>query len=139
MDAMMHLEFPAAVPEIPVSDLKQAATYYHDVLGFDIDWGEEAGGIMGISKGQCRLFLTNEAFRKYYENAIPVLVWINLNSKEEVDEPHKLWKDRNAKIVSPPESKSWGLHEFSVADPDGNFFRNFFDFATWNHLCPPHG
>lgn len=126
----MYSELPAAVPEIPVSDLKQATAYYRDVLGFNIDWGDEAGGIMGISKGQCRMFLTNEAFRKHYQNAIPVLVWINLNSKEEVDELHKLWKDRDAKIVSPPESKSWGLHEFTVADIDGNLFRVFYDFRT---------
>jgi hypothetical protein len=29
-----------------------------------------------------------------------------------------------------PESKSWGLHEFTAADPDGNLFRVFYDFAT---------
>ena len=26
--------------------------------------------------------------------------------------------------------KPWGLHEFTVADPDGNLFRVFYDFAT---------
>jgi len=26
--------------------------------------------------------------------------------------------------------KSWGLHEFTAADPDGNLFRVFYDFAT---------
>jgi hypothetical protein len=64
----MYTEFPAAVPEIPVSDLTKAAAYYHDILGFNIDWGGEDGGIMGISKGNCRMFLTTEAFRKHYQN-----------------------------------------------------------------------
>ena len=55
----MNPEFPAAVPEIPVRDIDKAAEYYEKHLGFEIDWGGEDGGIAGISKGHCRLFLTN--------------------------------------------------------------------------------
>jgi hypothetical protein len=57
------LEFPGAVPEIPVSDLKKAVAYYENNLGFSIDWGGESGGIAGISKGHCRMFLTDGTFR----------------------------------------------------------------------------
>ncbi len=49
----METEFPGAVPEIPVSDVDTAAAYYKNQLGFRIDWGSEAGGIAGISKGSC--------------------------------------------------------------------------------------
>lgn len=126
----MKLEFPAAVPEIPVSDLKTALAYYESSLGFTIDWDGEGGGIAGISKGQCRMFLTNSGFREGYRNVAPVLVWLNLNSKDQVDELHRLWSASQVKIVSPPESKPWGLHEFTAADLDGNLFRVFYDFAT---------
>jgi len=51
----MNFEFPGAVPEIPVSDLKKAVAYYGNNLGFSIDWGAEGGGIVGISKGHCRM------------------------------------------------------------------------------------
>jgi hypothetical protein len=34
-----------------------------------------------------------------------------------------------ARIVSPPESKPWKLHEFTAADLDGNLIRVFYDFA----------
>jgi catechol 2,3-dioxygenase-like lactoylglutathione lyase family enzyme len=44
-------EFPGAVPEIPVSDVDQAAAYYKDHLGFTIDWGDEGGGGIGESRG----------------------------------------------------------------------------------------
>jgi hypothetical protein len=40
------------------------------------------------------------------------------------------WRATNAILLSAPESKSWGLHEFTAADPDGNLFRLFYDFAT---------
>ena len=126
----MNLEFPDAVPEIPVSDLKKAIAYYKSNLGFSIDWGGEDGGIAGISKGHCRMFLTDDAFREHYRNTGPVLGWFNLDSKEQVNERFGLWSASQAKIVSSPESKPWGLHEFTVADLDGNLFRVFYDFAT---------
>jgi len=126
----MNSEFPGAVPEIPVSDMRRAVEYYESNLHFSIDWGREGGGIAGISKGQCRMFLTDDSFREHYRNAGPVLVWLNLDSKEHVNELYALWTVSNAKIVSAPESKPWGLHEFTVADLDGNLFRIFYDFAT---------
>ena len=100
MKPTMHLEFPAAVPEIPVSYLKKATAYYEHHLGFSIDWGGENGGIAGISKGHCRIFLTDDSFRGHYRNTGPVLVWLNLDSKEQVDELHRLWSASQAKIVS---------------------------------------
>jgi len=126
----MNAAFPGAVPEIPVSDLKKAIAYYERNLGFSIDWGREDGNIAGISKGHCRMFLTDGAFREHYGNAAPVMVWLNLDSKEQVDELFALWSASQAKIVSPPASKPWGLHEFTVADLDGNLFRVFYDFST---------
>ena len=129
-DERMAADFPPAVPEIPVSDINRAAAYYERNLGFSIDWGGEKGGIAGISRGQCRMFLTNGAFREACHNTGPVLIWLNFSSKEEVNELHELWCKSQAKIVSPPESKPWGLHEFTVADLDGNLIRVFYDFAT---------
>ena len=126
----MNHDFPGAVPEIPVADVDQAAAYYVSNLGFRLDWGGEAGGgIAGISKGHCRMFLTGRGFREMYGNAGPVVVWLNLNSIEEVNELYELWRDSQAKIVSPPEPKPWKLHEFTAADLDGNLVRVFYDFS----------
>ena len=125
----MAQKFPAAVPEIPVSDVDKAAAYYQNQLGFSKDWGSEEGGIAGISRGSCRMFLTNPAFREPYGNSAPVLVWLNLNSKQEVDDLYETWSRSEARIVSRPESKPWKLHEFTVADLDDNLFRVFYDFS----------
>ena len=129
----MEDDFPGAVPEIPVSDVDSAAAYYKNQLGFSLDWGGEDGGIAGISKGSCRMFLTSRGFREQYGNAPPVVVWLNLNSKREVDDLYGEWSRSQARIVSPPESKPWKLHEFTVADLDGNLFRVFYDFS-WETL-----
>jgi predicted lactoylglutathione lyase len=126
----MKSDFPGAVPEIPVRDIATATAYYQTNLGFSLDWGGEELGLAGISKGNCRMFLANEQFRKEYGNVGPTLTWLNLESKEEVDELYRAWSASNAKLMSVPESKPWGLHEFMAADLDGNLFRVFYDFAT---------
>jgi uncharacterized glyoxalase superfamily protein PhnB len=126
----MTSKFPGAVPEIPVRDIDEAAAYYEGSLGFTVDWVGKELGLAGISKGDCRIFLANSDYRKQYGNTGPVLTWLNLESKEEVDELYRQWSGSKAKLISAPESKPWGLHEFTAADPDGNLFRVFYDFST---------
>jgi hypothetical protein len=126
----MKNKFPAAVPEIPVTNMDQALDYYAHKLGFDIDWGGAEGGIAGISKGECRMFLTDPAFRAHHGNGPPIMIWLNLDSKEEVDELFGIWKAGEARIISSPESKPWKLHEFTASDLDGNLFRVFYDFSS---------
>ena len=125
----MKHEFPAAVPEIPVTDMNAALNYYEGKLGFNIDWGGADGGIAGISKGHCRMFLTSREFREPRGNVGPVVVWLNLGSKKEVDELYEIWKAAEAGIIAPPASQPWKLHEFTVSDLDANRFRVFYDFS----------
>lgn len=120
---------PRAVPEIPVRNVDEAAEYYVDVLGFSFDWGDEEGGIAGISQGDCRIFLTNAPFRAHYGTAGPATVWVNLESKQEVDQLYERWRESGAKIVATPEDKPWHLREFRVEDIDGNQLRVFYDFS----------
>jgi uncharacterized glyoxalase superfamily protein PhnB len=126
----MNSNFPAAVPEIPVNDLAKAVQYYETKLGFGVDWSDEQLGLAGISRGKCRIFLADLDFRKGYGNVGSTLIWLNLNSKEEVDELYEEWSGNGVNTASSPESKPWGLHEFTASDLDGNLFRVFYDFAT---------
>jgi uncharacterized glyoxalase superfamily protein PhnB len=126
----MRPELPGPVPEIPVRDVGTAAAYYRDRLGFRVDWGGDELGLAGISRENCRLFLASQQYRKERGNVGPTLTWLNLASKEEVDELYRAWSADDAKLMTAPESKPWGLHEFTAADPDGNLIRVFYDFAT---------
>ena len=127
-----RMTFPAPVPEIPAANVDKAAAYYVNTLGFTFDWGDDQGGIAGISRGNCRLFITNRSFRETYGNMGPILFWLNLDSKAEVDELFAEWKAAQAKIVSEPEDKPWKLREFMAADLDGNLIRVFYDFRGDN-------
>jgi hypothetical protein len=124
----MNESFPSAAPEIPVIDVTRGALYYERCLGFCWDWGTD--GIGQVSRGSCRLFLTNAAYRTAGVARTPVVIWINLDSKAAVDELHLAWSNNGARIVAAPESKPWHLHEFIAADLDGNLFRVFYDFAS---------
>ena len=123
-------ELPSAVPEIPVSDLVAAAAYYRDRMSFAIDWLAEDIALAGISRDDCRLFLAGPAFREQRGNVAPASTWLNLRSKQDVDDLHHSWRATNAILLSEPETKPFGLHEFFAADPDGNLFRVFHDVAT---------
>lgn len=122
------MTFPTPVPEIPAANVDAAVAYYVNTLGFTHDWGGDEGGIAGISREDCRLFITNRSFHSQYGNGGRIVFWLNLTSKTEVDELFAEWKAANAKLVSEPEDKPWLLHEFFAADLDGNLIRVFYDF-----------
>ena len=126
----MKSEFTPPVPEIPVRSIDAATAYYQEHLGFTFDWGGEELGLAGISRGSCRLFLANERYRQEYGNVGPMMIWLNLDSNEEVDELYRAWSSSRARLLSAPESRPWGLHEFMASDLDGNLFRVFHDFGT---------
>jgi uncharacterized glyoxalase superfamily protein PhnB len=125
----MPAHLPPAVPEIPVNNVGKAADYYVSVLGFHFDWGNDQGGIGGVSLGECRMFLTNAPFHRHYGTGGPVIVWLNLKSKREVDELYGQWSQAGARILAEPEDKPWNLREFRIADLDSNQLRVFYDFS----------
>lgn len=121
---------PGAIPEIPVSDIETAATYYVGAFGFVRDWTDSASGIAGLSHGDCRIFLADTGFRSLQGNTAPVVLWLNLDGRQAVDELYERWRSAGATILSAPEDKPWNLHEFTAADREGNRLRVFYDF-TW--------
>jgi uncharacterized glyoxalase superfamily protein PhnB len=132
----MNSAFPAAVPEVPVANIDDALRYYQDCLGFKLDWGSQDLGLAGISRGDCRIFLANREFREGHKNFPPILIWLNLTSRQEIDELYQDWAVRKAKLISAPEAKPWRLYEFTLADPDGNLFRVFYDFGGEERRVP---
>jgi uncharacterized glyoxalase superfamily protein PhnB len=83
-------------------------------------------GALRVLLAQLKLELDHLQMR--YGNTGPVLFWLNLDSKAEVDELFAQWKAAQAKIRSEPEDKPWKLREFMAADLDGNLIRVFYDF-----------
>lgn len=123
------MQFPIACPEVPVGDLAAAIAYYRDRLGFAEDWSDLELGLAGVSRGEARLFLADAGYRTALGNDAPILLWINLANRKEVDALHAQWRDSGAHIVSPPTAQPYRLYEFLARDGDGNHLRVFYDFG----------
>ncbi|MCW3847625.1 VOC family protein [Sphingomonas sp. LB-2] len=121
--------FPPACPEIPATDLALSLAYYRDRLGFTIDWSDEQLGLAGLSRGETRLFMTNAPYRTNLANQPPLVLWLNLANRAEIDALHREWSQAGAIVAGPPEAQPHKLYEFFAQDPDGNVWRVFYDFA----------
>jgi len=121
----MAAKLPPPVPQIPVSDLGRAISFYQSRLGFVLDWKYE-DGLAGVSREAARLFLDRVAGGPLH----PVRVWLNLGSVAEVDALYSEWQKSGVPIASAPEQKPWGIYEFIAEDGDGNSFRVFYDTET---------
>ncbi len=123
------MQFPSPCPEIPVANLAAALAYYRDRLGFKIDWADDGNnGLAGLSRGDTRVFMTTPASRSHEEFQAPIVLWLNLSSRAEIDTLHGEWVAAGAIITAPPEAKPYKLYEFFAQDVDGNVFRVFYDF-----------
>src|SRR3954463_5413339 len=103
----MSTKLPTPIPQIPVSDLDRAISFYQSHLGFRLDWKYE-DGIAGVSREAARLFLDRVAHGPVH----PVRVWLNLDSVSEVDALHRDWQSAGVRIAAVPEQKPWGIYEF---------------------------
>jgi uncharacterized glyoxalase superfamily protein PhnB len=123
------VKIPAACAEIPVAELSPALDYYRDKLGFAIDWADDTLGLAGLSRGDTRLFMGDAKFSAHLGTSGPIVLWLNLDNREEVDFLHREWADAGAEILAPPGARPYKLYEFVARDPDGNVWRVFYDFA----------
>jgi predicted lactoylglutathione lyase len=124
------MQSPPVCPEIPVANLNPALSYCRDQLGFKVDWSDEQLGLAGLSRGDTRMFMTSARYRSVLGNQGPIVLWLNLANRDEVDALHARWAAAGARIADPPEAKPYNkLYEFFAQDIDGNYFRVFYDFA----------
>ena len=124
------MKFPATCPDIPVADLAKALAYWRDSLGFNIDWTADGIGLACVSRGDTRMFMSNEAFRAPLGVRGPILLWLNLEGRAEIDALHAEWAAAGARLSGPPGPNPGAkLYEFLAEDLDGNYLRVFYDYA----------
>jgi uncharacterized glyoxalase superfamily protein PhnB len=126
---MADVIFPPPCSEIPVAALAPALAYYRAQLGFTVDWADEALGLAGLSRGDARIFMADAGYRAGLGNQAPLVLWLNLASREEVDGLHGEWAAAGARIAAPPQAQPYRLYEFFAHDLDGNVLRVFYDFG----------
>jgi catechol 2,3-dioxygenase-like lactoylglutathione lyase family enzyme len=117
-----------AIPVLGVRDVRRAAEYYRDVLGFELDprngvfegvGDDEPGGVYGIVRRggaevhfQIRRGALPERDRERIETDVYLFV-------PDVDALHEELGKRGARVWGPPADARHGIREIRVEDIDG--------------------
>ncbi|HKE15248.1 MAG TPA: glyoxalase superfamily protein [Kofleriaceae bacterium] len=103
-------------PIFSVRDLRASTRYFHDVLGFHVDWEYgEPPDFASVSRGDAVIFMCMGC------QGSPG-AWTMMFSPD-VDRLHDELRRRKAIIQMPPTDMPWHVREMRVADPDGNVLR----------------
>lgn len=97
--------------ELPCNDVPVAVAWYHDVLGFTINYQQHDIGVMDRDKARIILIARTEK----HTGIGSCYIYVN-----DADALYTEYIVKGVKIDKPPVSQPWGLREFYVFDADGN-------------------
>ena len=121
---MPGVTLKSATPIFFVSDVRRAAAFYRDALGFQIDFLHADPPFYGsVSRGEACLHLrlvhqTWFAERAASEESL-ILATIEVS---DVKALHDEFAGRGVAFAQPLTRQAWGGTDFQVRDPDGNAF-----------------
>jgi uncharacterized glyoxalase superfamily protein PhnB len=103
------------VPILRVAHLSASLRYYREVLGFLVDWGDEAGSEMAsVSRSGQAIMLCQGA-----QGHPGTWIWIGV---DDVDPLFAEFRRKGARFLQPPTNRPWA-YEMQVVDPDGHVLR----------------
>jgi len=117
------------IPTIRVMDMAASLPLYVDQLGFSLERGGPTSDNSALQRGDAQVMVEvaghlyspayNDAIRKRIGTASAVALYIEA---PDVDALYDRLTASGANIVDPLADRPWGQREFTVADPDGNWF-----------------
>jgi uncharacterized glyoxalase superfamily protein PhnB len=127
---MAEVAVKSATPIFFVSDVRKAAAFYRDKLGFQIDFLHADPPFYGsVSRGDAciHLRLVHRTWFAEKAKTEDSLILATL----EVSDVRALYEElqaRDVEFAQPLEHQYWGGTDFQVRDPDGNAF----SFVTYD-------
>jgi len=109
-----NLECLDVVPELPVTNLAHAQSWFQNALGFQTAWVWE-DSFAAVSSGEVQIYL-----RRSDSSAAPVRCYLHV---VDADSLYQRCQQQGARIVDELESKAWGAREFAVETCDGHVLR----------------
>jgi predicted enzyme related to lactoylglutathione lyase len=110
------MKFDKAIPILYSTDVSKSIAYFMEQLKFENKWEWDSPPTFGSAYRE-----TVEIFFTKTDEPIPV-IWLSI-VVDNVDEYYESIKDTGAKILSPPDTKEWGMREMLVECPDGHMIR----------------
>lgn len=102
-------QFIQGAPVLHVPDVKAAAAFYRDVLGFTWDFGDEVYAVVWRDNSAIH-FVRDERV----SSGVHLFQWIR-----DVDAYHEELLGRGAEIASGPTDQPYGIRELAVRDVNG--------------------
>ena len=114
---MSALEFVAAYPVLPCSDISRAVQYYRDILGFNVKVVSPDQNYAIVERGAVELHLDSPVYaREHTVGNAECYVWV----KGDIDALHATLASRGALQLHPVADRIYDMRDFSCCDPDGN-------------------
>jgi len=109
-------------PVLSVPDVNAAVAYYHDVLGFHVDFiaGDpplHARVVADPSYSSPTVHIRFEPLERGANLSPCVYLWLQVGSG--LDRLCEVYRERGVRIVREPEDRPWGLRQFIVEDCNG--------------------
>jgi uncharacterized glyoxalase superfamily protein PhnB len=99
------------LPSVPLSDVAAGVAYYHDVLGFRVNYTQHDLGVMDRDDVTLLLIARTEK----HLGIASCYAYVH-----DADALHAELVARGANVQGKPVSRPWGLREFQVLDLEGN-------------------
>lgn len=123
-----------------VSNYKDSFLFYRDLLGFDVDWGDENSGYAEFNLGSIQLALFKKELMTQVVPNIAQPSFIGNQNKimlifavDNVDEVYQQLKEHNVIVVTVPQDRpNWGIRTAHFCDPDGNLIEIYTNLPIVN-------
>jgi uncharacterized glyoxalase superfamily protein PhnB len=102
-------QFIQGAPVLHVPDVKAAATFYRDVLGFTWDFGDEIYSVVWRENSAIHFVKDSSA-----PTGVHLFQWVR-----DVDAYYRELTERGAKVASAPTTQPYGIREFGLQDING--------------------
>ena len=102
-------QFIQGAPVFHVPDVQATASYYRDVLGFTLDFGDQDYAVVWRDNSAIHFAKSDRV-----PSGVHLFQWIR-----DVDAYYREIRERGAEIVLEPADRSYGVRDFNIRDLNG--------------------